>query len=65
MGTSTDYNAPTTPQWGELKSEITRLARDGRPNHDRAKEIIGKYIRSNGGSKNISQGNGMISKNSA
>lgn len=65
MGTSTGYDAPTTPQWGDLKGEITRLARDGRPNSERSREIIRKFINSNGGRKNISNGNGVISRNSA
>jgi len=65
MGTSTGYDAPTTPQWGELKSDITKLARDGRPTSDQSREIIRKYIKSNGGSRNISQGNGVVSSNSA
>ena len=26
MGTSTNYNAPTSPQWGNLKGKVTRLA---------------------------------------
>ncbi|UJF27924.1 hypothetical protein [Planococcus sp. 107-1] len=65
MGTSTGYDAPTTPQWSDLKSDITRLARDGKPNTEQSREVIRKYINSNGGSKNISQGKGVVSSNSA
>lgn len=65
MGTSTGYDAPTTPQWGDLKSDITRLARDGKPTSEQSREIIRKYINSNGGSRNISQGKGIVSSNSA
>ena len=31
MGTSTNYKAPTSPQWGNLKGKVTRLVRQETP----------------------------------
>lgn len=60
MGTSKDYEAPTKPQWSNLKSAVTREAKKGRPTSDKAQIIMNKYIASNGNPKNISDGNGII-----
>ena len=34
MGTSTNYSAPTSPEWGNLKRKVTRLAREETPSAD-------------------------------
>lgn len=65
MGTSKGYEAPTTPQWGNFKGDITRQARDGRPSNNKAQDIIQDYIRTNGGSQNISRGQGDLGGRSA
>lgn len=65
MGTSKDYEAPSTPQWGELKSDITREAKEGRPTSDNAQNIISKYIKSNGGARSIGNGQGIVGGKSA
>jgi len=44
MGTSQAYEAPTTPQWGDLKTQVTRAASEGRPDHDLARDIVTNYI---------------------
>lgn len=65
MGTSKTYKAPSTPQWADLKGDVTRFSKEGRPNSDISHNIIKKYISSNGGASNISKGNGMVSGRSA
>ena len=47
MGTSTNYNAPTTPQWSKLKGKITRLTRDGTLSSTAIKGILQDFVRVN------------------
>lgn len=62
MGTSKGYDAPTTPQWGELKGKVSRLAKEGRPGSDKTKELVGQFIRANGGSQGVARNGGMGAK---
>ncbi len=65
MGTSKGYEAPSTPQWGDVKGDITREAKEGRPNSERSQNIIRKYIQASGGANSISNGRGVIGGKSA
>lgn len=62
MGTSKGYDAPTTPQWGDLKGKVSRLAKEGRPGSDNSKELVGKFIRANGGTQGVARNGGMGAK---
>lgn len=62
MGTSKGYDAPTTPQWGDLKGKVSRLAKEGRLGSDNSKEIVGQFIRANGGSQGVARNGGMGAK---
>lgn len=63
MGTSKDYDAPTTPQWKELKGKVTRIVKKSSLNNDEAKELIKLFIEANGGSKSIVNDNEMGAEN--
>ena len=63
MGTSTAYEAPSTPQWRELKNEVTRLARRGRPSSVSARSVLRNYITANGGARQIAHGSGSVGRN--
>jgi hypothetical protein len=60
MGTSSGYEAPTTPDWGDLKAQVTRTARDGSVLPRIAKNTLNDFIRTSGGAHNISRGGGAI-----
>lgn len=60
MGTSKGYSAPTTPPWRNLKANVTRLANEGLLAPGSAKNILGEYIKTNGGARRIAQGGGTI-----
>ena len=60
MGTSTGYEAPTTPDWGDLKSQVTRTARSGSVSPGSAKDALRGFIGTSGGARNISRGGGAI-----
>lgn len=47
MGTSTNYNAPTSPQWKKLKGKVTRLTRPGVPSLTSIKEILQDFVNVN------------------
>lgn len=60
MGTSSGYEAPTTPDWGYLKGQVTRAARNGSVSQSSAKDTLGGFIGTSGGARNISKGGGAI-----
>ncbi len=60
MGTSKGYQAPTTPQWGKQKGDVTRASRNGAVSQEVARDIVRGYIQANGGSETVSQGGGTI-----
>lgn len=60
MGTSSGYEAPTTPDWRDLKAKATRTARDGSASPSTAKSTLRDIIRTSGGARNISRGGGAI-----
>ncbi|WP_276358051.1 hypothetical protein [Cohnella caldifontis] len=62
MGTSKGYDAPTTPQWGDLKGKVSRLAKEGLPGIDNSKQLVGQFIRANGGSQGVARNGGMGAK---
>ncbi|MCK8488269.1 hypothetical protein M0651_13910 [Paenibacillus sp. MBLB2552] len=62
MGTSKGYDAPSTPQWGDLKGKVSRLAKEGRPGLDNSKQLVGQFIRANGGSQGVARNGGMGAK---
>lgn len=63
MGTSTGYNAPTTPQWQAVKSEVSREAPYGRPGRPVAQKIVSDFIHAGGGAHTIVRGQGSIGRN--
>jgi hypothetical protein len=58
MGTSTGYNAPTTPQWRALKGQVSRTARRGEVSPDTARDLVSGYISAGGGSGRVARGGG-------
>lgn len=56
MGTSKAYSAPTTPQWSNLKGDITRSARNGPPTPYEAGEVLSRYVSANGGPQGMAGG---------
>lgn len=56
MGTSKGYEAPSTPQWGKLKGDVTRAAGGGSATPEVARTIIGSFLQANGGAGGITQG---------
>jgi len=54
MGTSAPYDAP--PNWGEVKSEVTRLARDGNIPAARLRRLVQKVVHANGGRTEMARG---------
>lgn len=59
MGTSKGYQAPTSPQWGNLKGDVTRAAGGGAVTSDIARGLVGGFIQANGGAGRISSGQGI------
>lgn len=59
MGTSTGYNAPTSPQWRQAKTQVTQAARRGRPTRGLARSVISSYISANGGARGLASGGGV------
>ena len=55
MGTSTNYKAPTSQQWSDLKRKVTRLMCQGRPSSSDIKRILQDFVSVNYGT---SQGTG-------
>ena len=47
MGTSTNYNAPTSPQWKKLKRKVTRLTGQGSLSSTGIKEILQDFVNVN------------------
>lgn len=50
MGTSANYNAPTSPQWKKLKGKVTRLTRHGPLSSAGIKGILRDFVNVNYGS---------------
>ena len=50
MGTSANYNAPTSPQWKKLKGKVTRLTGQGSLSSPGIKEILRNFVNVNYGS---------------
>ena len=50
MGTSTNYNAPTSPQWRKLKGKITRLTGQGPLSSAGIEGILRDFVNVNYGS---------------
>ena len=44
MGTSTNYKAPTSPQWRNLKTKVTRLTNQGRLSSSNVREIVQDFM---------------------
>ena len=55
MGTSTNYKAPTSPQWSNLKRKVTRVTRQGIPSPDDIQGLLQDFVTVNYG---YSQGAG-------
>lgn len=60
MGTSSGYNAPTSPQWTVVKSDVTRSAPGGRPSAGVARRILREYVEAAGGPRRIATGGGSV-----
>lgn len=59
MGTSKGYKAPSTPQWGKLKGDVTRASSDGSVAPEIARTIIGGFLQASGGGGGATQGSGI------
>jgi hypothetical protein len=55
MGTSKGYESPSTPQWGKMKTDVTRQSGKGAVTPGIAKELLRTYVRTSFGH---SEGNG-------
>lgn len=60
MGTSSRYKPPTTPNWSNLKSKVTRTAKGGVASPDVGRSTLNDFIQISGGAQNISRGGGTI-----
>ena len=60
MGTSAGYEAPTTPDWRNLKNQVSRTAKYGYASPHSARSTLNDFIRTSGGARNISRGGGAI-----
>lgn len=58
MGTSKGYKAPSTPQWGKLKGDVTRASSDGSVTPEIARTIISGFLQASGGSGGITHSGG-------
>ncbi len=56
MGTSTNYRAPTSQQWINLKTKVTRLMCHGRPSSSDIKSILQDFVSINYGSSRGTSG---------
>lgn len=65
MGTSASYNAPTSPQWRDLKREVTRLARQGKPSPTGIRGILQNYVKVNNGSSRVASRGGSTGRGRA
>ena len=54
MGTSAPYDAP--PNWGELKAEVTRIARDANIPASRLRRLVQSVVYANGGRTEMARG---------
>jgi hypothetical protein len=60
MGTSTNYNPPTSFDWKKLKNEFTRFVNSGsRLDSGSASKLVKDYILANGGSHQMASGGGI------
>jgi hypothetical protein len=60
MGTSSGYEAPTTPDWGNLKGQVSRTASGGYVSQQSARNTLKDFIGTSGGARNVSRGGGSI-----
>lgn len=56
MGTSGSYSAP--PSWGDLKSNVTRVAMQGAPTNRRIADIIQSFVQHIGGARAVARESG-------
>jgi hypothetical protein len=56
MGTSKGYEAPTTPQWSELKRAVTKLSGKESISPNDIGRVLNRLINALGGAKGISSG---------
>ncbi len=45
MGTSQGYDAPTSPQWGNLKTQVTNDAKKGYSSLEKSYEVVKKFVK--------------------
>lgn len=62
MGTSKGYQAPSTPQWRQVKLEVTLASKAGNISEPKAQEILSSFVRANGGSQGMSGGDERITE---
>jgi len=65
LGTSTNYKAPTTPEWSRVKGLVTRIGHRGTPTDEQAAQIIREFIGANGGARSVARGQGQIGQGKA
>ena len=65
MGTSTNYNAPTSPQWKKLKGKVTRSTGQGSLSSTSRKEILRDYVNVNYGSSRGTTNRGRAARRRA
>lgn len=60
MGTSKSYSPPTKAPWPELKTHITKVARESSRSPESTRELVNEYIKTGGGPKKVSSGRGSV-----
>lgn len=65
MGTSTNYKAPTSPQWKKLKGKVSRLTGQGSLSSTSRKEILRDYVNVNYGSSRGTTNRGRAARRRA
>ena len=58
MGTSTNYKAPTSQQWANLKAKVTRLMCHGTPSSSNIKSVLQDFVSVNYGPSRGTSGGG-------
>lgn len=56
MGTSKGYEAPTEPQWADLKRDVSLVTASGSLSNVQASRILRKFVERNGGARHMAHG---------
>ena len=58
MGTSKGYEAPSSPQWGKMKGDVTRQSKGGSVSPNKAYQLLRTFVRTSLGYGGGQRGNG-------